>query len=959
MTEREKNTAKFNYNNLSGRLKAVLIILLAVLLLTSCNKEKTTYKITFMSEGKIFAEREMPANFVIELPAPQRDGFIFEGWYFDEDYTEMFTAAYFKETPLEDDIKVYAKWRSEDECKISFYNGDAKSMLIMKGEKYGQLPVPTKNGYIFGGWFTNIDFTVQVMTDDVVNGDIVLYAKWISEDERKKIFLITINNMGGGNIEPIKVKYGETVIFPDNYRISYRLIGYYSDSEYKTEYKPSPVVSDFTIYAKWERVNTTFSLVFHANGGEPINTVAEARYDQEINLPNAVRAGYKFLGWFSDSQFENKVDNEFRIRNSFELYAKWEENGGDIEEDVITITLVLNGGILSFDKITAVIGEYPDLPTPIKDNSEFTGWYLDEDITTIYIKDIVNGAFILYAGWKENVADEKFTAVVSADGKTSTITGYNGQEKVVVVPQTLGGAEVTAVGAEAFKNNTLIERIDLPNTIKEIGEYAFYGCTALSEISNLERLTLIKGYAFAKSGINTFVGGEKLQELGSYAFSESDITSVNLKGNMQSERMGTHLFYFCTSLRTVVLGKTEFISLSMFERCSSLSEISLTSCKTIQTDAFKYSGLKRVELPIIETIKDNAFSGCKLTQLSLDGTISFGYGAFGGNNDLVNIDLGKNFYFNSDISIIMEHSPFANCPSICFNVDVDNSYYASAGNSLMSKDKKQLYCIGGVVGGMADIPEGTEKIKMFCLNGNLSITTINIPASLLSIEQNALGGARNLSLINVDSSNQVYDIREKDSQSNGNLYSKDENMLVRYLPKNENSEYTLMEGTKKIAFGAFADNTYLNKIVLNNTMTEIGFGAFYGAEELSSVTNTDKISNVEGYAFMNTKIEILEFTSENIHFVQFALSGCLSLSKVIITSANENAVFDTCDYSSITLVVQSSSLDNYTSRYSEMFEQIIAVDGSAIKSFKHTIEFMDKIIPIIRNSFFSNKSHLF
>ena len=68
-------------------------------------------------------------------------------------------------------------------------------------------------------------------------------------------------------------------------------------------------------------------------------------------------------------------------------------------------------------------------------------------------------------------------------GSTCTITGlgsWTGSE--LILPSTIDGKTVTAIGSEAFKNNTSIKTVYIPKTVTEIGEKAFSGCSALTAI---------------------------------------------------------------------------------------------------------------------------------------------------------------------------------------------------------------------------------------------------------------------------------------------------------------------------------------------------------------------------------------------------------------------------------------------------------------------------------------------
>ncbi len=46
-------------------------------------------------------------------------------------------------------------------------------------EKIGTLPVPTKEGYVFAGWYVNLNDNEKITPDLYVNNDITVHAKWI------------------------------------------------------------------------------------------------------------------------------------------------------------------------------------------------------------------------------------------------------------------------------------------------------------------------------------------------------------------------------------------------------------------------------------------------------------------------------------------------------------------------------------------------------------------------------------------------------------------------------------------------------------------------------------------------------------------------------------------------------------------------------------------------------------
>jgi uncharacterized repeat protein (TIGR02543 family) len=111
-----------------------------------------------------------------ELPVPEKEGYVFLGWYLDD---EQITASTFVNTPASHTLK--AKY-SENENVIQLEpNGgycDTQTITVKYGLPFGSLPLPTKSDYTFTGWYTK-DGT-QIFTDTIyVNESIkTLYAHY-------------------------------------------------------------------------------------------------------------------------------------------------------------------------------------------------------------------------------------------------------------------------------------------------------------------------------------------------------------------------------------------------------------------------------------------------------------------------------------------------------------------------------------------------------------------------------------------------------------------------------------------------------------------------------------------------------------------------------------------------------------------------------------------------------------
>ena len=79
----------------------------------------------------------------------------------------------------------------------------------------------------------------------------------------------------------------------------------------------------------------------------------------------------------------------------------------------------------------------------------------------------------------------------------ATITGYSGDGGAVEIPAEVDGVSVVKVGDEAFKDNTSVTSITIPDSVTSIGNDAFRSCTSLTSITIPDSVTSIGDWAFA------------------------------------------------------------------------------------------------------------------------------------------------------------------------------------------------------------------------------------------------------------------------------------------------------------------------------------------------------------------------------------------------------------------------------------------------------------------------------
>lgn len=188
-------------------------------------------------------------------------------------------------------------------------------------------------------------------------------------------------------------------------------------------------------------------------------------------------------------------------------------------------------------------------------------------------------------------AGNDFSYTLGADG-TATVTGYQGSEPNVVVPDTLGGARVTAIGGAAFLGNLDITSVTLPEGIQKIGNAAFKNARNLAQLNLPTALT----------------------DLGESAF-ENCYALQSLVVPQGISEIKDRTFQNCKALSSLTLPDTiTKVGLASFSGLDSLKEFDLPrSLTTIGMGAFAVSnGLEKIVLPAtVEEIGYSAFHGCQ------------------------------------------------------------------------------------------------------------------------------------------------------------------------------------------------------------------------------------------------------------------------------------------------------------------------------------------------------------
>ena len=325
------------------------------------------------------------------------------------------------------DVECFFKVK-EKEYQITFNaNGgtlnEENSKKVTYTKSYGTLPEPTKEGYVFTGWYTE-----QVNGNRIDSSSILdkpeaktLYAHW----NPKSYTVIFEGNNGTPSYSNKTVVYDSKYgTLPTATRTGYTFLGWFTAISGGTQITKDTTVkitSTQTLYAHW-KVNT-YTVTFAKNDGSSNSAgTSTVTYDAKYgNLPTVSRTGYTFVGWFTAISGGTQItkDTIVKITEAQTLYAHWTANK-------YTVTFIKNDGTSNTAGTSTVTfgSGYGALPTITRGGYALAGWYTAASGGT----QITSGTILktasdhkLYAHW--TVTDKTPpSCTLSVSGTTITAT---------------------------------------------------------------------------------------------------------------------------------------------------------------------------------------------------------------------------------------------------------------------------------------------------------------------------------------------------------------------------------------------------------------------------------------------------------------------------------------------------------------------------------------------------------
>ena len=347
---------------------------------------------------------------------------------------------------------LYAKWTEAPSNVLDVTysaNGgqfaDGNNVMLGQTDSNGiarQPLAPTRDGYVFAGWYYHSDGTDQVdFNQPIVGGSkhVTLFAAWTPAKQDKTVDILYVANGGtffDGNdtMRGVTDTDGIARLPLQPTREGYDFVGwsYDRDGNDPVDFTKAIVAGSghATVYAQWKQ-NNEKTVLYVANGGAFAdgNVAMEGVTDSNgvARQPLApTREGYTFTGWTYDAAGTEPVDFTKPIPGGGQhvtFYAQWAELANN-EKDVL---YVANGGVFAdgnetLQGVTDGEGVARQPLAPTREGYTFAGWTYDRDGNdpVDFSKPLVGGGdhATLFAQWDMVKEDNSIDVLYFANGGT-------------------------------------------------------------------------------------------------------------------------------------------------------------------------------------------------------------------------------------------------------------------------------------------------------------------------------------------------------------------------------------------------------------------------------------------------------------------------------------------------------------------------------------------------------------
>ncbi len=538
----------------------------------------------------------------------------------------------------------------------------------------------------------------------------------------------------------------------------------------------------------------------------------------------------------------------------------------------------------------------------------------------------------------ETLTEGKYIYTVE-EGK-ATVVAYAGGDVEAVIPQTLGGYPVTAIGAHAFEGDTVLMDVTIPEGVKSIGEYAFSGCTALMQPDLPVSLETIGAHAFDGCSVLNFVEFEKnVTFVGEDAFANcgqslffraypgtapadyADAHDIFYEYNYDECYEGDYVYNVLYGEEAAIVAYTgsnaaltipatlggypvTTIAPEAFQSRTDITSVVFPEGLTlIATNAFAYcENLSSVSFPstLIE-FYGSAFAGTALTEITLPQNMdNIGFYAFEGCKQLTKVTV-----LSRDVTF--ERLVFSN------------------GNENLT--------IYGYTGSTAEAHAAAQGIAFAALDGGSEEPEIT-PTPAPEVTPTPTPGEATPDEPGEATPSEPEEPSGEMTQD-GYTYTVENGKATITDYEGTNSQVTLPSElggypVERIGQGAFSDRTEMMTVEIPEGVTEIGASAFSGCSTLSTLRLPESLLEIGDSAFEGLPLFKITLPENMTRIGAHAFESCAQLVEVRVLSRTveiDDMAFASCGGDLTVYGYEGSTAQTHAS---EMGLNFVMMDGEIV-----------------------------
>ena len=371
------------------------------------------------------------------------------------------------------------------------------------------------------------------------------------------------------------------------------------------------------------------------------------------------------------------------------------------------------------------------------------------------------------------------------DEDVATITKYYGSVAAIIVPDTIDGYPVVAIGEGAFRGNKYLTAILIPDCITSIGDYAFADTNLDSLVLPAELNSLGRCILSGNKGVTEIVIPKTLSSTGSSYSNLIEGDGPFAESNVQT---------------AVIESGMTVIPEHLFHKNSTLTSVEIPDTVTgISRYAFTQTSLTSIKIPdTVTRIGESVLAYTKLTELKLPSNIEYlGRTILGGNKGVTEIVIPKTLSStgSSYSNLIEGDGPFA-----------ESNVQKATIEAGMTVIPEHLFHKNSTLTSV-EIPDTVTEISRYAF-AQTGLENIELPSSVTTLQYEIFSGGNLLQISIPDSVTGM-----------GNAIFQNCSKLQKVkLPK---ARYNISDYT-------FAGCTSLEEIQLPKTVTTIWPHAFDG-----------------------------------------------------------------------------------------------------------------------------------